>query len=99
MNHNEFKNKINQIPDYQNEGERRSGGILGVYVVFAKWKNEDEYIFVRAYETRKGVVYMLSTIPEEVYLQQDYRILYLRGNSENYVEELLIVESTNDDAT
>jgi len=97
MTFNEFKEEITKIPDLQTQGERRSGGILGVYVIFGKWKFEDEWIFIRAYETVKGVMYMLNTIPEDVYLKQDFKVLHVTGN--NNVNELLVVESTNDDAT
>lgn len=99
MKHNEFLEKIKDIPNLQYEGERRSGGVLGLYTVFAKWKHEEDWIFVRAYETVKGLIYMLSTIPKDVYIVQDYKILYVTGNENEYVKELLKVESTNDDAT
>lgn len=97
MTYNEFKKQILQIPDLQTKGERRSGGVLGLYVIFAKWKNENEWIFVRAYETAKGLVYMLNTIEKDIFEKQDFKILHLTGDEKNYVNELLIVESENDD--
>lgn len=97
MTYNEFRKEITKIPDLQTKGERRSGGILGIYIVFGKWKFEDEWIFIRAYETVKGLIYMLGTIPEDVYVKQDFKVLHVTGD--NNVNELLIVESTNDDAT
>lgn len=99
MTFDAFRNKVANLPNYQNEGERRSGGVLGIYVMYAKWIGENEWIFVRAYETLKGLQHMVATIEKEIFEKQDYKVLYLRGNSENYVEELLIAESANDDAT
>lgn len=93
MTYNDFKNELLKIPNLQFEGERRSGGVLGIYVIFAKWKDESEWIFVRAYETLKGLQYMTDTIPEDIFYKQDYKIIHVTGNENNYVNELLTVES------
>lgn len=99
MTHDEFLKEVKNIEELQTVGERRSGGVPGLYVAFAKWKYEDEWIFVRAYETLKGLQHMLGTITKDIYVQQDYKIVHFDGNRENYFKELLIVESENDDAT
>lgn len=98
MTFNDFYDFIKNIEDLQNN-VGPSGGVPGLYIIFAKWEYEDEWIFVRAYETLKGLQYMISTIPAELYEKQIFKVIHVNGNHADYVTEIVNTGDNNDDAT
>jgi hypothetical protein len=96
MTYNEFKVSVEKLSEYKwnrEEMEIESGGVVGLYAVFAKWKENEYWVFSRAFETYEGLKFFVRAIPEDIFNQQYIKILFVHcNNGENYTDLLLSSE-------
>ncbi len=73
-----------------------TGGPTGLFLLFAKWKDDITWSFVQSYLTKQGVQHMLTTFAPELYDKQEYKLMFANGNTETFTELFNTMELKND---
>lgn len=104
MTYNDFKKNIEMLTEFRwdrDEMISEAGGVIGIYAVFSKWKEDQYWVHSRTFETYEGLKFFVRAIPEDLYNDQYIKILFVHcNNGEKYTELLLSseqVEETADD--